>query len=263
VATRWNWGAWARRRRRELAVAAVGVFLAVWQILYAAELLDPRFFSSPARVLATGVEAFRGGGILPDLAVTGQEFLGGFLLSVFVGIVVGVVIGWYPLASATLEPFVNALNATPRIVLLPLITLFFGIGVGSKFVIVFLGSVFPILINTAAGISTVDADLIRVARSLGAADLQIFRTVAMPAAVPYIVSGLRLAMGQALVVVVAAEMLISSAGIGYFVVQASSQFRVDDLFFGIVLVSLFGIAVNTLLRRAERSFDAWRVTTQP
>jgi ABC-type nitrate/sulfonate/bicarbonate transport system permease component len=246
-----------QRHRRGFSFGSVAAFLLLWEWLYDAGLMDPRFFSSPWRIVQNGAASIAG--LLPDLAVTGEELLGGFLLSVAVGILVGILIGWYPLAGATLEPFVNALNSTPRIVLLPLITLLFGIGLESKFVIVFLGSVFPILINTATGISSVDPDLLRVARAFGATDVQIFRTVAVPASVPFIVSGLRLALGQALVVVIAAEMLISSAGVGYYVVQSSSQFRVDNLFLGIVLVALVGIAVTALLRRVEARFSAWRV----
>jgi ABC-type nitrate/sulfonate/bicarbonate transport system permease component len=168
------------------------------------------------------------------------------------------VLGWYPRFRYALDPFVTFLYATPRIVLLPLFIIWFGIGVESKIAVVFLGAFFAVLINTTAGVRSLDTQLIRVARSLGGNDLAIFRTIALPASVPFILTGLRLGLGHALIGVVVGEYVAAQHGVGRFMMIAGQTFQSSTLFAGLFIIASAGLVMTLVLQRLERHFDAWR-----
>jgi NitT/TauT family transport system permease protein len=168
--------------------------------------------------------------------------------------------GWYSRVNAILEPFVSALYATPRIALLPLVVIWFGIGIASKVAIVFLGAIFPILVNTITGVRTIEADFIKVARSFGATDRQMFATVVLPSAVPMLLTGLRLGLGHALVGIVVGEMYGATQGLGYLIAVAGARFQTDRVMVGIILIAGLGVALTELLRAIERRFERWRPT---
>ncbi|WP_082033958.1 ABC transporter permease [Cohnella kolymensis] len=220
--------------------------------------INPLFTSSPTRIISTGIDLFSSGAIYKDLRVSGIEFIWGFGLAIFVGVPLGILMGWYYRVNAILEPFVSALYATPRIALLPLIIIWFGIGVFSKIAIIFLGAVFPILVNTITGMRTVDAHFIKTARSFGASDLQIFRTVALPASVPLILTGLRLGLGHALIGIVVGELYAATAGIGFFITVAGATFQTDKVMVGIIIIAAGGVLLAECIRLIERRFESWR-----
>ncbi len=152
-----------------LGLTSVTIFLGAWELIGGVwELINPLFMSAPSRILKTGVELFISGEIWNDLRVSGLEFFWGFFLAVAFGIPFGIITGWYKRASYITDPFVAALYATPRVSLLPLIIIWVGIGILSKVVIVFLASVFPILINVRDGVKTTPYNLLKAARSFGA-----------------------------------------------------------------------------------------------
>jgi NitT/TauT family transport system permease protein len=186
------------------------------------------------------------------------HFTVGFGLAAVSAVVLGLVFGWYRPLGAAFDPFLTAMLGTPRIVLLPLITLWVGVGFASKVLIVFLASFFPIILNTIIGVHSLDRNLLRVAGAFGATPLQTFRTVALPGALPYIVSGLRIGMGQALVGVVAAEMFVSTGGVGYFVAQSSANFNIDRVFVGIVVIVLMGLMITGAIKWGENRLAKWR-----
>jgi NitT/TauT family transport system permease protein len=241
-----------------LGAISVIAFLAVWQISVALGWVAPLFVSSPARILTTGFAMFRDGSIFPDLAISGEEFVLGFGLAALVGIPLGILMGWYSRLNAILDPFVNALYATPRIALMPLIIIWFGVDLPAKIAIIFLSSVFPILVNTMTGVRTIDRDFIKVARSFGASDSQLFRTVALPSSVPNLLTGLRLGLGHALIGIVVGEMYGASAGLGFMMQTAGATFQTDKVMVGIVLIAAAGMAMTQLLKVLEKRFDAWR-----
>jgi ABC-type nitrate/sulfonate/bicarbonate transport system permease component len=241
-----------------LGTASVIAFLALWQISVALGWVLPLFVSSPSRILTTGFDMFRDGSIFPDLAVSGEEFVLGFGLAALVGIPLGILMGWYSRLNAILDPFVNALYATPRIALMPLIIIWFGIDLPARIAIIFLSSVFPILVNTMTGVRTIERDFIKVARSFGATDSQLFRTVALPSSVPNLLTGLRLGVGHALIGIVVGEMYGASAGLGFMMQTAGATFQTDKVMVGIVLIAAAGMAMTQLLRVLEKRFDAWR-----
>lgn len=250
-------GVWPGERAL-LGTASVTVALVAWEIAGRMRLVDPLFISAPSRIVAAGIELFAEGGIWNDIRVSGIEFLVGFALAVLVGIPVGLVMGWYRRVAHLADPFVNALYATPRVALLPLVVIWLGIGIWSKIAIVFLGAVFPVLLSTYSGVRTTDARLLRAARSFGADDLQVFRTLILPGSVPFIVTGLRLGVGRALIGVVVGELYAAQAGIGFLISVAGNQFQTDKVFVGVFLIAFVGVASMELLTRLERRFDRWR-----
>ena len=241
-----------------LGFAAVIGFLIFWEVSVAIGWANPLFTSSPSRIVAAGYEMFADGSIFPDLAVSGDEFALGYGLAVIIGVPLGILMGWYSRLNAVLDPFVNALYATPRIALMPLIIIWFGIDLSAKIAIIFLSTVFPILVNTMTGVRTMERDFVKVARSFGASDRQLFLTVALPSSVPNLLTGLRLGLGHALIGIVVGEMYGASAGIGYMMQAAGATFQTDKVMVGIVIIACVGMALTQVLKMIEARFDAWR-----
>jgi ABC-type nitrate/sulfonate/bicarbonate transport system permease component len=214
--------------------------------------------SAPSLILRTAIELFRSGEIWNDLYVSGVEFFWGFILSVVVGIPFGIAVGWYKRAAYIFDPFVNAMNATPRVALLPLIIIWLGIGILSKVGIIFLGSVFPLMINTRDGVKTTPVNLLNAAKSFGASQWQIFGSVVLPSTLPFILTGLRLAVGRALIGVFVGELYAATAGIGFMVTVAGATFQTDKVFVGILIFIIVGLVGTNALDRVERRFDKWR-----
>jgi NitT/TauT family transport system permease protein len=249
---------WQRNENWLLGTLSMLVFLALWEIVVRAGLVNPLFTSSPSRIVAAAAEMFADPGFYVHLQVSAQEFFSGFLLAIVIGVPLGILMGWYSRLNAILEPFVSALYATPRIALLPLVVIWFGIGIASKVAIVFLGAIFPILVNTITGVRTIEADFVKVARSFGASDRQMFLTVVLPSAVPMLLTGLRLGLGHALVGIVVGEMYGATQGLGYLIAVAGARFQTDRVMVGIILIAGLGITLTELLRAIERRFERWR-----
>jgi NitT/TauT family transport system permease protein len=153
---------------------------------------------------------------------------------------------------------VNALYATPRIAMVPLIILWFGIGIWSKVFVVFLSAFFPILVNTVAGVKALDEDLLRAARSFCASDRQIFTTVAIPGSVPFILAGVRQGVAHGLIGVVVGEMFAGSQGIGFMIAYGGQTFATDTLFVGVAVIALAGILLTWVAERLQQRFSRWR-----
>ncbi len=222
----------------------------------------PLFVSSPTRIVKALLAMIADGSIWTHLAVSGMEFFFGYALAVVVGIPLGILMGWYRRLNAVLDPFVSALYATPRIALVPLIIIWFGVDLGAKIAIIFLATVFPILVSTITGVRTIDRDFIKVARSFGASDRQLFLTVALPSSVPMLLTGLRLGLGHALIGIVVGEMIGAQAGIGYMMSLAGATFQTDRVFVGLVIIAGAGMLMTEVLRMIERRFESWRVDTR-
>jgi NitT/TauT family transport system permease protein len=249
---------WQRNETWLLGTIAMAAFLVFWELIVAFGFVNPLFTSSPSRIVTAGYEMFADGSIYEHIAVSAHEFVVGYGLAIVIGVPLGILMGWYSRVNAVLEPFVAALYATPRIALLPLILIWLGIGIASKIAIVFLGAVFPILVNTITGVRTVEADFIKAARSFGANDWQMFLTVVLPSSVPLLLAGLRLGLGHALVGIVVGEMYGSTKGLGFLIATAGAQFQTDQVMVGIILIAGAGVALTELLRAIERRFERWR-----
>jgi NitT/TauT family transport system permease protein len=167
-------------------------------------------------------------------------------------------VGWYKKASHIFDPFINAMNATPRVALLPLVIIWLGIGILSKVGIIFLGAVFPILINTRDGVKTTPLNLLNAARSFGASERLIFKNVVLPSTIPFILTGLRLGLGRAIVGVMVGELYAATAGIGFMITVAGATFQTDKVFVGVLVFALTGMTGMEVLTRVEKRFDKWR-----
>lgn len=256
-----------KRRRRRLrlvseqrlwAIGAVVLALAVWEIVAVLRLKPKLILPGPFDVLDAFHSLFASGTIWIDLWTSAQELLWGLGLAALAGLPLGLLIGWYRRVSWALNPFINFLYATPRIALTPLLIIWLGIGSSSKIAIVFLMAFFPILINTTQGVHDLDQGTVRVARCFGANDLQLFRTIALPGTVPFIASGLRLAVGQALIGVFVAELAGAQNGVGLMMNTAGQQFQTSKVFAGLFIFAFAGVTLTAILRRVEQHFAAWR-----
>jgi ABC-type nitrate/sulfonate/bicarbonate transport system permease component len=249
---------WKRHEHALIGTFSMLAFLAFWEASVASGWVNPLFTSSPSRIVRAAIEMFADGSIWYDIQVSGFEFVVGYGAAVLIGVPLGILMGWYSRVDAVLDPFVSALYATPRIALLPLVMIWFGIGVMSKIAIVFLGAIFPILVNTITGVRTVNADFVKVARSFGSNDWQMFLTVALPSSVPLLLTGLRLGLGHALVGIVVGEMYGATHGLGFLIATSGARFQTDKLMVGIILIAAAGVALTELLRLIERRFERWR-----
>jgi NitT/TauT family transport system permease protein len=252
----------ARQESTILGTISVVSFLFFWEYAVHAKWVNAIFTSSPLRIIAAGTNMVKEGTIWQDMATSGLEFGLGFGLATIIGVPMGILMGWYRRLNAVFEPFVNALYATPRIALLPLIVIWFGIDLGSKVAIVFLSTVFPILVNTMVGIRTVDRDFVKVARSFGASDRQLFLTVALPSSVPFLLTGLRLGLGHALIGIVVGEMYGATSGIGYMMSIAGATFQTDRVMVGIIIIAASGMIMTQMLKMIEMRFEKWRVDSR-
>jgi NitT/TauT family transport system permease protein len=241
-----------------LGGGAVLLVVAVWQACWSAGWISPLFLSGPSAIAKQFWETLRHGTLLADMAYSGRNFLVGFVLALVSGVVVGVIVGWYRTARLLFDPFLNALYATPRIAMVPMIIIWFGVGMWSKVFIVFLSAFFPILVNTVGGIRTIDPDLLRAARAFCASDWQIFKTVAIPGSVPFILTGVRQGVALGLIGVVVGEMFGGSQGVGFMVAYGGQTFATDTLFVGVLIIAFAGILLTSLAEKLERRFSRWR-----
>jgi ABC-type nitrate/sulfonate/bicarbonate transport system permease component len=257
-ASRW-YKFYLNQEKKILGTFSVGIFLIIWELTgNVFQWINPMFMSSPSLIFKAAVEMFRSGEIYHDLYVSGIEFLGGYFLAAAVAIPFGILVGWYKRMSYVFDPFINAMNATPRVALLPLVIIWLGIGILSKVGIIFLGAVFSILINTRDGVKTTPLNLLNAARSFGASEWMVFKTVVVPSTVPFILTGLRLAVGRALVGVLVGELYAATAGIGFMITVAGATFQTDKVFVGVGIFALSGMIGMELLTKIERRFDRWR-----
>jgi NitT/TauT family transport system permease protein len=237
---------------------AVAAFVITWQLVANARLVPELFLPGPISIGQAMIDLFHDPEIGIDLQTSGLEFMLGYGLAILIGLPLGLVAGRYQRLAWALNPFIAFFYSMPRIALVPLLIIWFGIGIYSKVAVVFLGAFFPIAINTMAGIRSLDGGLLKAAVSFGASELQIFRTIALPGSVPFILAGLRLGIGHGLVGVVVGEFIAAQHGIAYEMSIAGTTFQMPRMFAALVLISSTGVILTLILQRLERHFDAWR-----
>ncbi|MFM2125510.1 MAG: hypothetical protein RL328_1961 [Acidobacteriota bacterium] len=238
--------------------SSIGVIIAAWEAAWQAKMISPLFFSGPSAIAKQFVYAWTQGNLKGDLLYSGTNFTIGFLGAALAGVVVGILVGWYKKVRMLADPLLNALYATPRVAMIPLILMWFGIGMWSKVFIVFISAFFPVLVNTVGGMRAIDRDLLRAARAFCASDWQIFKTVAIPGAVPFILTGIRQGVALGLIGVVVGEMFGGSQGVGFMVAYGGQTFATDTLFVGVIIIAAAGIVLTWLAERLERRFSQWR-----
>jgi len=248
------------KRYEPIVIGTVSVALAltVWQLVANARIMPVLFLPGPWDVSQAMVKLFQTGDIWLDIATSGEEIVIGYGLAIIVGLLLGLAMGWYTRFQYAMDPFVNFFYSTPRIVLLPLFIIWFGIDIQSKIAVIFLGALFPIIINTMAGVRNTEAALLRVARSFGASDALIFRRVVLPGSVPFILTGFRLGVGHALTGVVVGELIAARHGVGQLIAIAGQTFQTPKMLAAVILIAGTGMLLTTILQRIENRFQSWR-----
>lgn len=246
-------------RRALLArVALVALLVGAWEVVPRTGLANPVFLSPASDVARTLWELVTTGDLTRHASVSLLRIVEGLALAIAVGVPLGLGMGWFRSFERTVDGPLQAGRQVSAIALFPVFILFFGIGELSKVVIIFWAALWPILLNTVAGVKGVDPVLVRSARSMGARSGTLFRKVILPAAAPSIFTGVRLGAAYAFMVLVAAEMIGANAGLGFLVLNSQEVFAIPRMYAAIVALAAFGLAVNNALLVAERRATAWR-----
>ena len=243
-------------RRWALRIASVAAILIAWQ-LYGGSI-NPILLSDPSSVAVAFVDMVKDGSLGHALASSLAVLGLGFLFGAVAGVLIGLAAGRSDTVSALIDVPVSALYAVPTVALVPVIVLWFGFAVTAKTVVVFLFVIFPVLINTTRGVREVDPELLEVARSFCSSERRMWFDLILPSALPYIVTGLRLAIGRALIGVIIAEFYTSLSGLGDLITTNASNFQTGRMFVPIVVIALLGVVFTALLELAERRLVPWR-----
>lgn len=254
---------WYRRNERTVLglTGLIGFFL-IWQVGASLGLINAFFFSSPTAVLAAGVAEVQKARFWNDVRISMTELGVGSLAALVLAVPLGIIIGWYRRVSFTFDPWLNFFNALPRIALLPVVVLWIGLSIEMKMVIVFLGAFFSIIMPTAEGVRTVDRAFLDVAHSYGASQRRLFTSVVIPATIPFIVTGIRLAIGRALIGVIIAEMYAQTDGLGVMINKAEAALQSDRMLFGVLIFTVAGILTTEGVGYVERYLQRWRPTLE-
>ncbi|KAA0113594.1 ABC transporter permease [Mycolicibacterium sp. P9-22] len=239
--------------------AAILAFLAVWEIAPRIGLVDKVFLPPFSQVTETFIELVGNGQLWEHVSASLSRALLGFTIAVAVAIPLGIAIAWYRPVAEFLNPILELFRNTAALALLPVFILILGIGETSKVALVVYASTFPILLNTISGVRTVDPLLIKSARSLGLSAVRLFQKVILPASVPTIFTGLRMAAASSILVLIAAEMVGAKAGLGYLITASQLNFQIPEMYAGIVTIALVGLTFNGVIVAVERRLSRWRV----
>lgn len=244
-------------RERGFAVATPIVVLVLWEVLSRAEVLDSRIYSSPSGVAATAWELIREGTLISATGTTLLRFVLGTALGVLPGLFLGLTMGVSRGLRAALNPLVKIVYPLPRVALFPLVLLMFGVNERSNLIMVALGPFFAVLIITMAAVQNVDPVYLKVARSFNVGGTKLYTDVVLPAAMPSIIGGLRVAIGLGLLGVVAVEFLVSQSGIGYLIWRSWQILSLGQSMTGLVTAGLLGYGLFWILDRAEKRLLPW------
>lgn len=234
------------------------IVIGAWEV--AGSYINPLFLSSPSAIAVAFVELIRTGELQSAFASSIYAFLVGIFLTAVVGIAVGVAMGRFRLVEYILEPYVTALYSTPSIALIPLFILWFGVGVTSKIIIIFFLSVFIVIVNTFTGVKNLSQSIVDVGAAFGANQRQSFWMIILPAALPFIMTGLRLAVGRGILAMIVAEFFTSISGLGGMIVKYGNFFQTAKMFVPIIVVSLLGVCAVEILKRVEARLAPWKET---
>ncbi len=247
-----------RPTHRILSFLSPLVLLALWEAAADAHLIDVRFFPAPSAIVIEGWQAALSGELWDNVRISLMRIGAGFALGAFPGIALGILMGLIPWVRSACLPIVSAVYPLPKSAILPLIMLIFGIGEVSKWVFISIGVFFPVLINSMAGVLTIDQIYLDVGRNYGARGIAFFMTIALPGALPVIFAGIKLGFGLALVLVVIAEIVASRAGIGFLIWNAWQIFDVGKLYTGLTVIGLLGYLSSEAIDAIERLAVPWR-----
>jgi NitT/TauT family transport system permease protein len=238
--------------------ALVAAFFALWEVAPRTGLVDRTFLPPLSEVLVDGWRLIGNGQLLAHVEASVSRALSGLLVAIVIGIPLGLLIGWYARLAEIVTPLLELFRNTAPLALLPVFILLLGIGEASKAALVVYSCLWPILLNTISGVHGVDPLLIKAARGMGLSPVRLFFKVILPAAVPTIFVGVRLAGAFSLVVLIAAEMIGAKSGLGYLIIYSQYNFQLQDMYVGILTITAIGLAFNRGLLALERHFTSWK-----
>jgi NitT/TauT family transport system permease protein len=245
-------------QERVLAILSPLAVLAVWQIASDLGLIDQRYVPSPVAIAKAGWALATTGELGKHLWDSLRRLALGFVVGAVPGVLIGMIMGLNRWVRATLDPLVAALYPIPKIAILPLLMLVFGLGDASKVAVVAMSVLFLTIINTTVGVVQLERIYFDVARNYGAPWHKLFARVILPGALPTIFAGLRISLGVSLVVLVSAEFVASNSGIGYLIWTSWQTLVVENMFVGIIVVTILGVLTTFLLHECERLLIPWR-----
>jgi ABC-type nitrate/sulfonate/bicarbonate transport system permease component len=239
-----------------IRTASVAVFFVIWE--YCGRRMDPIFMAPPSAIFEAAVQLIQSGALKKAMVQTLWPFSVGMALTVVVGIALGIVMAQWRTLEYVLDPFINALYAIPRIALIPLIILWAGLEFVGKVSILVSVAIFPITVNTYSGIRDVRGAMLEIGRAYGATEWQIFWKIVLPAAIPFIMAGIRLAVGLAIIGIIVAEFFTAISGLGGMIVEYANVFATAKLFVPIIVIALIGVVLTEFVMWLERRMSRWR-----
>jgi ABC-type nitrate/sulfonate/bicarbonate transport system permease component len=251
-------GDWLKAHPNLLRCLSVACFFVFWEVV--GRDSNPLFMTYPSAIARAAIEISATGELQRAFVASMVPFTIGLAVSIVAGIALGILIGQFWLLEYLLDPFINALYAIPRVALVPLIILWAGLEVGGKITILVSIAIFPVIVNTYAGIKDVRGSLLEIGRAYCATDAQLFFKIVLPASLPYIMAGVRLAVGLAIIGMVVAEFFTSVKGLGGLIVVYADNFATAKMFVPVIVIGLLGVGLTHVVVRLEKRFSRWRIS---
>jgi len=243
--------------------AAIALFCAAWEVASRLGLLvNPLFLPPFTKVVKTLWGIVLSGELFRHLAISLRRSLIGYILGVGFAVPVGLAIGWFKSLREFVYPLMQVFRNTPTLALLPVFVMFFGITETSKVAVIFWGVIWGVLLNTIAGVKSVDPQLVKASRSMGTSNTRLFATVILPASLPHIYTGLRLSATSSILILIAAEMMGASKGLGYQLYFYQGRMKTPEMYAYIIVMSILGFSLNYALEKVEAHSFAWRKSAE-
>ncbi len=247
------------RRDRLISIVSPFLLLSIWEISARMEVIDTRFFPAPITILHTLIGLLDSGVLWIHTWASLQRLFWGFLLGGIPALVLGIIMGLSRPVRAAIDPLIAATYPIPKSAILPLILLIFGLGEASKIVMVAIGMFYPICINSVAGVLEINKIYLDVGKNFQASRWQMFRTIALPGALPFIMSGIKLGVGMGLILIAIAEMIGAKNGLGYMIWNAWEILSVDTMYVGLIMIAVIGYLFSLILNELEHWIIPWKV----
>ncbi|OIQ93985.1 putative aliphatic sulfonates transport permease protein SsuC [mine drainage metagenome] len=248
----------AARRDHVISLVSPFILLAIWEICARFGIIDTRFFPAPTTILRTLVELVKSGELVTNTWATLQRLLWGFLVGGIPALALGIAMGLYRPLRAAVDPLIAATYPIPKSAIMPLILLIFGLGEASKIVMVAIGVFYPVCINSVAGVMEINKIYLDVGKNFRASRWQMFRTIALPGALPFIMSGVKLGVGMGLILIAIAEMIGAKSGLGYMIWNAWEILSVETMYVALITIAVIGYLFSLILNELEHWIIPWK-----
>lgn len=245
-------------KRKWIKISSLAGFFLLWEIICRLGLVNPLFLPAPGGVLLTLGKLLKSGELATHVSVSLYRALMGFLLGAVIAVPHGILIAWFRTVEDITNPLVELFRPIPAVALIPVAILWFGIGNVSKIVIIAFACYFPIILNTISGVRQVDVNLLKVAKLFGANRMQTLTKIILPSAFPFIMTGLRLGIAVALILLIVTEMIGARSGLGFMIIDAEYTFKTERMFAGIFTIGFIGFFLNEVMVVIEQRLSRWK-----